>query len=156
MIKENDLVSNSIILNNLNLFSKEFASAYQWLKNGVPISGATARSYAFNGAAGEYAVITYSSTCNMISPPLVITGIEQLPGENFVVFPNPAKSQINVSSTIEAPSSIRVFDIIGNLKIETQILGNEPIDISCLSSGLYILELDKNNVKLRTKFIVAK
>ncbi|MFM7726772.1 MAG: T9SS type A sorting domain-containing protein, partial [Flavobacteriales bacterium] len=58
------------------------------------------------------------------------------------VYPNPAKSQLNVKFAGNK-GSIEMFDLLGNNVIEsrTAVLGNNTIDVSSLSNGTYFVKV---------------
>ncbi len=59
------------------------AVSYQWLDNGVPISGATGASYTINGAVrtngGNYSVVVNNGSGNVTSTPAVLNYINTAP-----------------------------------------------------------------------------
>ncbi len=78
---------------------------------------------------------------------------EAIPGnETFSFYPNPASEVLNVSFLTERNSKYQVliFNAIGHLILETELLGTEQINISELQNGLYFVKLP--NCKMQ-KFI---
>lgn len=59
--------------------------------------------------------------------------------EPFSVYPNPAKDYIVVSSTNSKAITIDVYDILGNKHISKLVHPGDKIDISALSTGIYML-----------------
>lgn len=73
--------------------------------------------------------------------------IRELPMENsFTLYPNPSSSKININSDEEG--LIRVYDILGNKVLESQI---RSIDISSLNAGIYVVNLNNSSQKLIVK-----
>lgn len=72
------------------------------------------------------------------------------------VFPNPAHSQIFLDA--EAPlEEARLYDLRGVLVESYQILNNQPLDISTIPNGTYVLEaIDQSGMLSRQKVVVAK
>lgn len=83
---------------------------------------------------------------------------ETLPSYYVNVFPNPAKSYINVDSNSPDVESIEVYDINGKLVLKSKIRASEKttIDISMLNSGTYIYKVTGTNTVITTnKFTVT-
>jgi len=80
----------------------------------------------------------------------IIVGTEDNVFVNFILFPNPAKERIHISSQ-ETIKSSRVYDILGNIIKETS--GLNSIDISNLSSGVYFIEVSTDTGRSIHKFI---
>jgi hypothetical protein len=66
--------------------------------------------------------------------------------QSFVIFPNPAEAQIEIRSA-ENFDEVKIYDMTG--KIQTSIFTqNSTIEIAVLPSGLYFIELYKENKKI--------
>jgi hypothetical protein len=92
---------------------------------------------------------------------LVITGFDSLLdndsfdfNNNVVIYPNPASNILNFSTPSgEALSNVVIFDALGKeIKISKSVLNN-TLDISELSSGLYIAKFFHNGKLMVNKFI---
>lgn len=76
--------------------------------------------------------------------------------ESLGLFPNPAHSQIFLDSEAQLVAA-RLYDLRGGLVVSFQILGNQPLDISTIPNGTYILEaIDRTGMLSRQKVVVAK
>jgi len=68
---------------------------------------------------------------------------------NFTLFPNPAKNNLRISSKIEPITQIEIFNVLGqkvnNYTFTSSI--SESIDISSLTSGLYLVKINNNTTK---------
>jgi thiol-disulfide isomerase/thioredoxin len=74
---------------------------------------------------------------------------------NFSIFPSPAKDQISLSVNGKKLSSIRIFNILGNVVMNKNLSDSqqsENLDISNLTSGIYYAEVKVNNAN----FIIKK
>ncbi|MGM0581679.1 MAG: family 16 glycosylhydrolase [Bacteroidota bacterium] len=72
---------------------------------------------------------------------------------SIVVYPNPAKDQLWVNANgFNDNSNISIIDINGRVLIETKDITN-PIDVSRLDKGLYFLQINDQEHKLRRKFL---
>ena len=159
VIGTNDLNENSIVLNNLNLFSKEFAASYQWLKDNKPIQGATQRSYPFNGQTGAYTILTSSATCNKLSPVLVITGLtdDEPIHSGIDVYPNPARGLVTVRSKSAEEMNIRFLNLIGQ-SVGTYQVGpySGTVDLSDIPGGVYIMVIEQGDMMYHRKLMIVK
>lgn len=71
---------------------------------------------------------------------------------NFIMYPNPAFSQITVKGDFDANESITVYNILGQVVITKALTSNEQsIDVSALASGVYTVTF--NTAKVSRKFI---
>ncbi len=82
--------------------------------------------------------------------------------ENLVLYPNPVtngKLNITIPNTIVTKTSIRMFSVLGSeIKLNTQTLftGRNELDISSISSGIYIIEFLADNKYARKKIVVRR
>lgn len=87
----------------------------------------------------------------------IVSGIESLQTKDIVsVFPNPTDGIVNIID-FEINSSIEVFNIIGD-KIYTGILskGNNSIDLSNFSNGVYFIKLNTGGQIVTNKIVLNK
>lgn len=86
--------------------------------------------------------------------------INNLPEESITLYPNPARNETNVAypTSYFGQMKLLVYDVQGKLVLEKEFKsGNnyEKIDISPLSSGYYIVQLQSGNGKIsRSKLMV--
>ncbi|HEX8270037.1 MAG TPA: T9SS type A sorting domain-containing protein [Flavobacterium sp.] len=79
-------------------------------------------------------------------------------GSEMTVYPNPANSAVNVSmrSSADLIQTILITDLLGKQIIDTQVNASDAtIDVSSLSKGLYIIQIntDSNNRQVRKLII---
>lgn len=67
--------------------------------------------------------------------------------ENIIFYPNPATDYISIKG-ISEKSHLAIYSISGDLLISSDIYDGEFIDISILSSGIYLLKVNSNVFKL--------
>ena len=81
----------------------------------------------------------------------VVSGINHTETNSITIYPNPASNKLNISGLTNGTASI--YSIIGEkvLQIENEAL-QQPIDISMLSNGLYVITILENNVS-KTKLL---
>ncbi|NVO02890.1 MAG: SBBP repeat-containing protein [Bacteroidetes bacterium] len=151
-------------VNGMTITALINSSAYQWLdcNNGFAlISGANSQSYVAT-VNGSYAVVAYvdqgeicidTSACVSIA-----TGLNELNMESgFTLFPNPANESIsiellNLLSAVK--NNISIYDVQGQILIEKFFQSAKTeIDISNLSSGIYIVKIQNGDRFFFKKFV---
>ena len=84
-------------------------------------------------------------------------GITELLKQNdFMLYPNPAKSVITIKSTLEGSATLDydIIDVLGKTVIKNETTNlNFNINISDLNSGIYFLRLKINNSIIVKKFV---
>lgn len=70
--------------------------------------------------------------------------------DGFKVYPNPVTTgRVFIETAVNAPKRVLVFDIFGNMVLETTILRKE-LSVANLVSGVYVLRvLEKDKVATR-------
>ena len=85
---------------------------------------------------------------------LLTSNITEITKEQIQIYPNPAKNNL----TIISPESIKIESIALHDLMGQQIIEFEPVslllDISHLSSGIYLLKISYNNEQIVKKIIV--
>lgn len=74
--------------------------------------------------------------------------------DGFSMYPNPVTTgKVYISTTLNAPKEVLIYDVFGTLMLKTTILGKE-LNITHLDAGVYVIRvLEKNKVATR-KLIV--
>ena len=71
----------------------------------------------------------------------------------YTVFPNPANDVLNIQG--KNVSSIKIFNIHGNIVLSKNVNNNKKVDISILNKGMYLVELeDYFGFKINKKVII--
>lgn len=88
----------------------------------------------------------------------ITVGITEVPKQNdFALYPNPAKSLITISSTIngQANVSYEIVDVLGKVVLQNENNASDKfsINIHDLNSGIYFLRLHVNNSVVVKKFV---
>jgi len=74
--------------------------------------------------------------------------------EGLTLYPNPVSNgKIYISSAKNLIKSIEVFDVLGKKKLSTSLSGN-TLDISKLSSGVYIIKIAEVNHTETRKLVI--
>ncbi len=122
-------------------------STYQWLKNGVPVNGATSASYTPT-ASGNYSVDVTLGNCRDTSNAITKTfaGIEDASGlETISIVPNPAKDFITIGiKSSEMVKSIMISDVYGKILREIPINAseiNQKIQLEEFANGMYFIQI---------------
>jgi hypothetical protein len=152
----NDLPSNDIILNGLNLFSTQPADKYEWYKDYAIIQNATGRSYPFNGEPGSYFVLTKSSNCNRISNTVLITGVDESSDPvmaSVEIFPNPAQDEITLTGLGEN-STIRILNTASQRVYDSHASSEVNISVGGWPRGIYFVMIINNQSVLTRKIIL--
>ena len=74
--------------------------------------------------------------------------------QEFNIYPNPAKDQVNVTIKDNTETKIEIYSILGNRVLIKKINESMALDISSLNSGLYLFKLIQNNMVTTKKLIV--
>ncbi len=82
----------------------------------------------------------------------------QISATNVVIYPNPTTGLVHLTGGDFSNAydvNIRVYDVIGNRIFHKNYtnLVDETIDISCQSSGLYFIEVVKNDISIHYKIL---
>ncbi len=126
--------------------------AFQWYVNGHAISGATGSSYTYTPANGDsvWCVLTSNSRCvgapNATSNGLRITtapaGVNEVIASQIHLYPNPAKTQLNISSPVPL-NSVIISDLLGRQVFSQQYQSTKAeADITHLAPGMYVVRVN--------------
>lgn len=132
---------------------------YQWYNGGALISGANSADYTPT-ATGDYTVsITNQYGCSTQSAPFsfIFNGVNTVSGENnFQLYPNPnanGKLQISVSEDWIG-GKMKIINAEGKAMMNTELrITNDELDLSQLSKGIYVVQIEKNGNQMRGKLV---
>lgn len=114
--------------------------------NGVPTS---CESFSY-GQVEDYSInITASGA--IVNEELVAGLIETNENSEFVLYPNPVTNELNVSFLNNKGYTFRITNVLGQ-QISKGELSESPIDVSQLSTGVYIIELNNGAKRIVRKF----
>lgn len=145
------------LLDENKLVASADATAYQWYLNGRPIPNANQKTVVTIWE-GSYALqATNSNGCNSMSAPIESKGLIIGKITNpFRVFPNPATDNVNIflADAVQGKTEIEIYSMDGN-SIWSKSLASMPssINVSQLTSGVYILECTVEGKKYTAKII---
>jgi hypothetical protein len=75
----------------------------------------------------------------------------------FKVYPNPASDTFFLQNPFQNQTTYSILDMAGRIVGRGKIAGNEPrfhIDVSTLSSGLYLINLKSGNRSVSNSLII--
>ncbi len=130
---------------------------YQWFYNGLLLQGAITY-YLISPPNGVYAVqVTNSYGCTVTSEIITVNvGVEEIALEDQLnIYPNPVTDVLNVqwNNTTES-ANLSIRDLSGRLVHSERVAnGNAVLDLSNLSSGNYILELQMTDRTIRKQVV---
>ena len=97
---------------------------------------------------------------NSSSSPILVTistGIVTNMVEKMEVYPNPAHQEFAVTTNGSTPINIAIYDLTGKKIIEKKnVLPNQSIDITSLSSGIYLIRISTGKGMVTRKLNVSK
>lgn len=74
--------------------------------------------------------------------------------DGFKLYPNPVTNgKIFISTNLNAPKKIHVFDVLGTKVLETTIIGRE-LNLSNLGKGVYILRVFEKDKTATRKLVI--
>ena len=79
-------------------------------------------------------------------------GVNESVKNDFVLYPNPASSLLNIKGNFDAEESVTIYNMLGQTVLTKALFSNEQsIDITSLAKGIYNVYF--NNAKVSYKFI---
>jgi len=134
--------------------------AVDWVGGDLPSSTSSPRVW--NLGSNSTSVRTHpesweGSVLNHIggpNPSQNTLSIESFEAGDFAIYPNPVKDYITIKTTDIQLTSIQVHNVLGKKVIEQSSLENNQLDVSKLSSGIYLLKLASGNNSITKKIII--
>jgi hypothetical protein len=158
-VTEKPLPDPVITFNGSMLRTGTFYTSWQWYKNLVPISGATAYQTVYSGGGNYKVRVTDTNGCQSISDAYVIAGggSTSVAGtedaSDIKIYPNPAQHAIFIDEPHEINAVLRSIDGRELIRINH----NEQMNISNLANGIYILSVYSNeNLLLTTEKVIKQ
>jgi subtilisin-like proprotein convertase family protein len=95
-----------------------------------------------NNVTGEFQIAAYNAN---------VVGVEDInPNANIFLYPNPASSELHISGLQEV-TNVSIFNMLGQKVLSTKT--QNMINVSDLSTGMYVVTIDNNGVKNTMRFI---
>lgn len=126
----------------------------QWMRNGVPIAGATQQSFKYEDG-GRYTVRVTENGCYKEAPLFVITANEETVfGKTVRVYPNPAKTTLEVESPEGGDGNYVIRDIHGKAVAAGSLTRSKAqVDVSALTPGMYLISVSRGGRSVTKVFI---
>jgi len=83
------------------------------------------------------------------------TGIKSEAVHSIVIFPNPTANTFKVSG-IEGTAHVSLFDLNGRLVFPTVVTSNQPISVSALPNGVYLVTIQSNNTRKTERLVIQR
>ena len=85
--------------------------------------------------------------------PVAVLGIKEL-SDNFIIYPNPVKEKLHISTTSTIIENIEIYSISGELILSSN--KTNDINVGNLTKGIYILNIKDNNGEVLTQRKIIK
>lgn len=109
----------------------------------------------FKGSIDDFRFYNYAMTIDQVKADMSTSGIEDNKVNSCTFYPNPAKGFIHFVNAEN--SELGVYDSTGRLVIQQSITNsNQPIDISRLISGIYVVKIVNHSSKQRLHKLIVR
>jgi hypothetical protein len=132
-----------IVKSGLTLSTTLSYITYQWIRNGLDISGATSPTLTLT-KQGLYKVrVTNANNCIGESPLIEVMdqglniGNVSITSDNIKIYPNPTQSKVFIESPVAV--TVKVTDIVGKVVVERQ--ETKEVDLGKLADGVYLFTI---------------
>ncbi|MFM1876907.1 MAG: hypothetical protein RL266_2644, partial [Bacteroidota bacterium] len=141
--------------NGGTITADQAGATYQWVdcdNANAPIQGENGQDFT-PASSGNYAVEVTIGNCTETSAcvNMMVTGVGEASENELGVYPVPAKNELNVLCS-QNMEGLRIYSISGQ-HIRSYGQQTKRIDISDLSSGMYLLMVQTENGPLQRRFI---
>ena len=131
-------------------YASQTGDSYLWFLNGNPIFVDGNTQSFVPTIPGYYSVeVTYSNGCSVTSNiyPFNIVGLAYNSSDIFVnLYPNPFLTEFHISTNINLPYTIELFNNIGQTIFYRTITSSEiNVFMNNLNTGMYFLKLSNEN-----------
>jgi endoglucanase Acf2 len=130
-----------------NIGGKKFSATISGQTMGSTITYACKFAYTGGMVVTKYISYVVGSNCGGT------VGVEQFMTKTPYIYPNPAVNELTISN-IDDKAVLSIYDLKGNLLISKITYSElEKIDVSNLSTGLYMIKVTGKNFTITNKFI---
>jgi hypothetical protein len=85
-----------------------------------------------------------------------VLGVNGISNANTIsVYPNPANSEIVINAAGQKIDNATIYDINGQIVLNTKSPSQNQVDVSQLTDGIYFIEVKVNGNTTRLKFVKA-
>ena len=86
-----------------------------------------------------------SDTVEWIENQLIVLGLSNSEVNELSIYPNPTQNTLHMKGNFAEPLKVSVSDTVGKVLMTTTITSEGTLDVSNLSSGMYILNVEGTN-----------
>jgi hypothetical protein len=139
---------------------------FQWLRNGVPIAGATQAKFPVSNALttdGYYQLQVHNNSCVSTSDSIHLIqclAIDEVGSADISIYPNPASDKVVVDMhTFSGMRNVKILDAAGAVHLSKALNGQKhlEIDVHALASGFYFLEMEtEKGTRLSKSFTIYR
>ena len=154
------------ITDNAGTLVSSPANSYQWYLNNISVNNGTSQTLVPNGNGNYTVEITDAHGCQSISSPFPVTfsGIAEPSALAAIsVYPNPVDNTLFVDFKGELGDGkivTRLLDMKGRVLIENSsmpVSGEKlAIDMSGISTGMYLIQISQNEASVYRKLVVGR
>lgn len=148
-----------VSFNGTSVSTGTYYITYQWYKNLVPVTGATAWSMPVTGNGNYKVAVTDTNGCQSMSLTYVLTdwkgptAVTSINDPEIRIFPNPASDMVNISS----PVAVRAIVSSMDGKTLVDVRDAHSLSLRGLADGIYMITLfDEAGTVLRTQKLVKQ
>ncbi|AEA45632.1 T9SS type A sorting domain-containing protein [Fluviicola taffensis] len=110
------------------------------------------------GSTGEVELKNIDSVDNVILGKVILAysfvGLDELTSADATLYPNPAINAVTIELTdLNAVVEMTVVDLVGNVVYNSTINGSITVDVSNLTSGVYVVRLNNKGQVSSTRFV---
>jgi hypothetical protein len=140
----------------ISVFNPNDCYSYSWTKDG-DIFGSS-DSVIEVSQSGIYQATAVSNGETSFSQVLIITvedctGLNDVNNSKISAYPNPTHSILNFSIPKGNSIYFQILDISGRVVLSSSIHNQEPLDVSSLLPGLYIVQLKSDGLNEQVRFV---
>jgi hypothetical protein len=156
---EVDIVDPSVFVNENVLMAAQSGATYQWFDCDAQqnIPGATNQTYVAT-VTGNYQVYVtdgFGCTVQSMCLPIIISAVDPLIAGAINLYPNPASDIIYVAnSTPYTIQQCSIFDLTGHVIAKYASDGKTGINVSDLSTGVYMWSTKVNGQSIVKKLVI--
>lgn len=147
-----------ININEFTLGVTDTYATYQWIRNGMPVSGATNPTYTVTENGNYQVAVKNENDCADTSAVYTVTnytGVETLKtlAKQINVYPNPTADMVYIQSPVKV--NIMLTDMQARTIREAE--GIHGLSLKDLSDGIYLLQIsDRNGTLIKMEKVVKQ
>ncbi|MFC2131858.1 T9SS type A sorting domain-containing protein [Bacteroidota bacterium] len=103
----------------------------------------------------EHNELVPDSVCRMSGTGLISTNVDTENNKDLIIYPNPGSDKLIISG-LNNNTRIRIYDMLGNVKLDNEMGYDKIIDISRLESGIYMINVISGDEVFVRKLIIRR